>query len=153
MSHSIAELRQHSPMWYFERNYVALMDMLSVLDLTTHKSVQFELASEQVMVKLVEHTRYTLFVTIQHRLSCLEAVVPDLQFDVRLYLDAQLAEVIGYQGVRYLQYKYPYPNKGMRYPDEKRQTNLMLFDWLCACTRLDFRNAVINTVKPIGVST
>lgn len=153
MSHSIAELRQHSPMWYFERNYVALMDMLKVLDLTAHQSVQFDLLGEPVTISLIEHTRYTLLVNIQHRLSCLAPVVADLEFDVRLYLDAQLAEVIGYQGVRHLQYKYPYPNKGMRYPDEKRQTNLMLFDWLCTCTRLDFRNAVLNTVKSIGVAT
>ena len=140
-------------MWYFERNYVALMDMLAVLDLSGRQAVQFEIAGDQVIMSLAEQTRYTLLISIRHRFSHLEPIVPELQFDVRLYLDAQLAEVVGYQGVRYLQYKYPYPNKGMRQPDEKRQTNLMLFDWLCACSRLNFRKAIINTIKPTGVPT
>ena len=140
-------------MWYFERNYVALMDMLAVLDLSGRQAVQFEIAGDQVIMSLAEQTRYTLLISIRHQFSHLEPIVPELQFDVRLYLDAQLAEVVGYQGVRYLQYKYPYPNKGMRQPDEKRQTNLMLFDWLCACSRLNFRKAIINTIKPTGVPT
>ena len=134
-------------MWYFERNYVALMEMISVLDLTAHREVQFELAGDQLSICLTEQTRYTLLLSIRHRFSQLDPMVPALQFDVRLYLDAQLAEVVGYQGVRYLRYKYPYPNKGMRQPDEKRQTNLMLFDWLCACSRLNYRKATISTIK------
>jgi uncharacterized protein len=153
MSHSIAELRQQSPMWYFERNYIALMDMISAMDLIVHRHIQFDLAGDQLSLNLAEETRYTLLLNIRHRFSQLDPIVPELQFDVRVYLDARLAEVIAYQGIRYLLYKYPYPNKGMHHRDEKRQTNLMLFDWLCACSRLNYRKAIINTIKPTSVPT
>jgi uncharacterized protein YqiB (DUF1249 family) len=153
MSHSIAELRQTSPMWYFERNYFALIDILDTLDLSVQDSVEFELGGDLVTIVLAEQTRYTLVVNIEHQFCRLEYFVPPLRFDVRLYTDAKLAEVTSYQGVRHLRPKYPYPNQGMHHPDEKRQTNLMLFDWLCACSRLDFRKAIINTIKQRRVHT
>ena len=139
MSHSIAELRLQSPMWYFERNYIALVEMLEALDLGVQRSAEFEMGGDLITIRLLEQTRYTLLINIEHRFRHLEQVMPPLIFDVRMYMDAKLAEVTSYQGVRHLQPKYPYPNQRMHYPDEKRQTNLMLFDWLCACSRLNFK--------------
>lgn len=153
MSHSIAEIRQTSPMWYFERNFFVLSDMLDMLDLHLQQSVEFELDGDPVVFTLLEQTRYTLLLNIEHRLTRLAHMMPPLRFDIRLYTDAKLAEVTSYQGVRHLQPKYPYPNHGMHHPDEKRQTNLMLFDWLCTCSRLNFRKAIISTSRQRRVHT
>jgi uncharacterized protein YqiB (DUF1249 family) len=153
MSHSIAEFRLASPMWYFERNYEALKQMLETLDLCQHGGVEFELDGDPVLITLLEKTRYTMLISIEHRFRQLERLVPPLRFDVRLYTDARLAEVTSYQGIRHLKPKYPYPNQGMHHPDEKRQTNLMLLDWLCACSRLDFSEAIINTIQQRRVPT
>lgn len=114
------------------------MNMVCEFDLLNHPSVAFNLSGAPVELHLVERTRYTLLLTIQHKLQKLDSMLDELRFEVRLYLDARVAEVTSYQGARRLQAKYPYPNKGMHHPDEKRQTNLVLYDWLSTCSRLNF---------------
>lgn len=66
---------------------------------------------------------------------------PALQpaFDVRLYHDARLAEVISCHGRRGLKAVYDYPNTEMLQPDEKRQVNRLLGDWLRLCRQQGFR--------------
>ncbi|MEH8016491.1 DUF1249 domain-containing protein [Rheinheimera muenzenbergensis] len=56
-------------------------------------------------------------------------------FVVRLYHDAQLAEVLSCQQISRFKARYDYPNTDMLLPDEKLQINLLLRDWLklCAC--------------------
>ena len=54
-------------------------------------------------------------------------------FDVQLYHDAQLAEVVRVARHRKFAARYPYPNAQMMQPDEKRQINLLLADWLKLC--------------------
>jgi len=153
MSHTIIEFRRFNPMWYFERNYCALVDLLDVLEMSVQESAEFELAGDMITITMLEQTRYTILMNIEHRFGQLKHMLPTLHFDVRLYTDAKLAEVTSYQGVRHLRPKYPYPNPGMHYPDEKRQSNLMLFEWLCACSQLNFRDAIINTLKQRRVHT
>ncbi|SEA00565.1 DUF1249 domain-containing protein [Alkalimonas amylolytica] len=65
--------------------------------------------------------------------------VPQPAFDVRLYHDARLAEVISCHGRRGLKAVYDYPNTEMLQPDEKRQVNRLLSDWLRLCRQQGFR--------------
>lgn len=52
---------------------------------------------------------------------------------VRLYHDAQLAEVIASQDIQQIKPRYDYPNSAMLLPDEKQQTNQFLKEWLQLC--------------------
>jgi uncharacterized protein len=52
---------------------------------------------------------------------------------IRLYQDAQLAEVLAWEGHRRLRPRYEYPNKAMYLADEKRQLNRFLSEWLDLC--------------------
>lgn len=139
MSHSIAELRRRNPMWYFERNYAALMHMLDELLVFDDGYAEFELHGARISVKVLEETRYTFLVELIQHFPQASETIPDLEFRVRIYQDARLAEVVSYQGERYLKARYPVPNISMYHPDEKRQTNLLLYDWLSACGRLNFK--------------
>lgn len=60
-------------------------------------------------------------------------------FDVQLYHDARLAEVVRMQQQWRFAAVYPYPNATMSQPDEKRQINLLLRDWLKLCARAGYR--------------
>lgn len=64
-------------------------------------------------------------------------------FDVQLYHDAQLAEVVRVARHRKFAPRYPYPNPQMMQPDEKRQINLLLADWLKLCVAQGY-NAEVN---------
>ncbi len=55
------------------------------------------------------------------------------RLEVQLYHDARLAEVVVAQQQRQFKPVYAYPNPLMRQPDEKRQINQLLRDWLQLC--------------------
>ena len=131
-------------MWYFERNYCALNEMLSIGQVVEQGRLEFELAGSRIELNLLERSRYTLLVGIRQSFGADgdERLLANLHFKVRLYLDAKLAEVVSYQGQQPLRPRYPFPNKRMFYPDEKRQTNLVLYDWLSHCSRLNFTDSV-----------
>ena len=61
-------------------------------------------------------------------------------FVVRLYHDAQAAEVLACQHISRFKARYDYPNTDMLLPDEKRQINLLLRDWLKLCTAQGYVN-------------
>jgi uncharacterized protein YqiB (DUF1249 family) len=130
MSHSLAELRSRNPMWYFERNYAALMSLVDDLRLHEKGISDYVFQGTQITINLLEQTRYTYLLEIRQTFPQSGIAIPDLEFRVRVYLDARLAEVVGYQGKHYLKARYPVPNISMFHPDEKRQSNLLLYDWL-----------------------
>ena len=52
---------------------------------------------------------------------------------IRLYHDVGVAEVLASRQIRVLKSRYDYPNAMMQQPDEKRQLNRFLGEWLCHC--------------------
>jgi len=143
MTHSIAKDRYFNPMWYFERNYSTLIEMLCNNQVLDQGRVEIKLAGTLIVLNLLEQSRYTLLVEIQQSFSGdNQHLLRDVHFTVRLYLDAKLAEVISYQGLQPRKPRYPIPNQWMFNPDEKRQTNLVLYDWLSNCSRLNFLESV-----------
>ena len=55
------------------------------------------------------------------------------QLLVRVYHDAQLAEVIACEGERNIWPRQEYPNRRMLHRDEKAQWNRFLSEWLAIC--------------------
>ena len=132
-----------NPMWYFERNFSALMKMLAHVQMDKHSRARFYLAGAQVTLSLLEQTRYTLLLDIHQYIPGQDnTLLPAMHFTVRIYVDAQLAEVVSYQGYQRLRARYDYPNPHMLYRDEKRQANLLLHDWLSTCSRLNYRESI-----------
>lgn len=80
---------------------------------------------------VLETAPYTTEVRIeQQALSQQLPGLKEAQLDVRLYHDAQLAEVVRSQGVTRLQPTYEVPNPRMHHADEKHQVNHFLQEWL-----------------------
>lgn len=130
-------------MWYFERNFSVLIEMLQQSQVLEQERMEFELSGSRIVLTLLERSRYTLLLGIQQVfLPEQQHLLSDLHFKVRLYLDAKLAEVVSYQGQQAREPRYPFPNKRMFYPDEKRQINLVLYDWLSHCSRLNFMETI-----------
>ncbi|MBE8168503.1 MAG: DUF1249 domain-containing protein [Shewanella sp.] len=80
-------------------------------------------------VKLLENTRYTQLIEVsrphtEHRLVSQPKVL------VRIYHDAQLAEVLTSQHIYQLLPVYHYPNPSMHQPNEKYQINAFLEELL-----------------------
>ncbi len=120
-----------------ERNYAQLRHLLPRSG-QVGDAVQIQVsAADKYLLKLQELCKFTSTIRIEHISEPLfsEQVVNWLrpQFEVRLYHDARLAEVVACQQVRQFKAVYDYPNTDMLLPDEKRQINLLLRDWLSLC--------------------
>lgn len=130
MSHSIAEIRARNPMWIYEHNYVAMLELLHRLECDGEEEIAFEIEDCELNIRVMERCRYTILVAITQTFKKDSQLFPDLTMRVRVYHDARLVEVVAYQDLHRLLPKYTYPNKRMLQRDEKRQANLLLYEWL-----------------------
>lgn len=87
-----------------------------------------------VCLDILEHCKYTTTLSLTHHLNIGGKIVPDLEMKIRVYHDAKVAEVIGYQHESRFASYYPYPNPRMRHHFEKRQINLFFSEWLKYCS-------------------
>lgn len=121
-----------------ERNFAQLSPLLpAVLEVGEGQLIGLD-DSSYFRLEVLEVCPYT---TVLRIVPLEDTGWPALQpaFDVRLYHDARLAEVISCHGHRGLKAVYDYPNTEMLQPDEKRQANRLLSDWLRLCRQQGFR--------------
>lgn len=122
-------------------NYIRLLKLLP--DMTPAARRDFTLpelgdtglaAIHHVVLEVVETFKYTSTVSIG-----LDAPAPASAYYrppamlVRLYHDANTAEVISYQDESNIRVLYQEDELPRYYPDEKEQVNLFLADWLALC--------------------
>ncbi|MFC4656321.1 MULTISPECIES: DUF1249 domain-containing protein [Rheinheimera] len=121
-----------------ERNYAQLRFFLPRTERQGEQHLIHISASESYRVEVLERCKYTVTVRIE---LLKEQSKPWFhpQFEVRLYHDARMAEVLACQHVRQLRAVYSYPNVDMLLPDEKVQINLLLRDWLKLCARRGYQ--------------
>ena len=94
-----------------------------------------DIGAVTVQIKIVEAFKYTTTVLITQKPEIgLWMTNPSML--VRLYHDADNAEVISCQGHRNFQPSYPQPNPLMYQPDEKLQVNIFLGEWLSHCLKV-----------------
>lgn len=119
----------------FEGNYRRLIKLLNLMEgmekaeFTLHTSDQF---IGQVRISLLETCKYTDTILLE-QISSAGKWINNPELTVRLYHDASVAEVMGCSGHRPLQGVNQYPNKYMHHPDEKKQLNSFLAEWLNFC--------------------
>lgn len=120
-----------------QANYARLLKILPFLEQQDHCTfiIPYQSHHAQLHFQRIEQTRYTQLLAIEiHANWSLAIKTPCMQ--VRIYEDAQLAEVISSGPHRYLAPSYSYPNQKMYQPDEKHQLNCFLADWLNHCLQV-----------------
>lgn len=89
-------------------------------------------ADEQISFSVTERGPYTTTLAVcQHAGHWWSSA----QCQVRVYHDAQMAEVVSFQGQRRIKPINEYPNPAMHQVDEKAQLNRFLGEWLSHCLR------------------
>ena len=133
-----------------ESNYRRLYQVFPALatDKTRRLGLSGSLGRE-VVLSVVERTPYTTLLSIEEQVAPnsnsngSDRKPPPLKnksswnkppvLFVRMYHDAQLAEVVSCDGLRSAVSKNVYPNKNMLQRDEKAQWNRFLEEWLVVC--------------------
>jgi len=116
-------------------NYLLLLRLIPNFEVSQYYFYHLDNACYELHV--IEQTQYTSVVSIDTIANnvCLNENVNELtpQIKVRLYHDAQMAEVLASRQIRYFKSRYDYPNRLMQQPDEKYQINRFLGQWLKHC--------------------
>jgi len=128
----------------YEDNYRKLVIMLPDLEHVEHVTLSSESHILTVSVDVVERTKYTVLLELSSHYDGNMACVLQPVMQVRVYHDAQVAEVLSVQGNRRIRPHYEYPNKLMYLPDEKQQGNKMLFEMLSFCGRNKYKKSYIS---------
>lgn len=112
-----------------EQNYARLMRLMQSLGDADHIRLRVGAHSEKTLhVQVLERCRYTTEISLQQ--DALHAQLPGPSLTVRLYHDAQLAEVTEATPFRRVAARHDYPNPAMHQRDEKQQWNRFLGEWL-----------------------
>lgn len=117
-----------------EHNYARLLSLLPDCD-TESLAYHFQVnASLKYQMTIIESSRYTSTIEMSQRCSeGPEFMRPNVV--VRLYHDAQMAEVISSQHIGALKPSYEYPNSKMYQRNEKELVNQFLAEWLLFCLK------------------
>ena len=121
-----------------EANYARIMQLLPDMDTVDSRAFGVERASGQQLrcrIEITERCKYTTMLDI-----CEQPLAGDLlswsstpRFSLRVYHDARMAEVIGFDRHHHFRASYDYPNNNMYQRDEKTQLNTFLGEWLSHC--------------------
>ena len=126
----------------YESNYHKLVDWLPDLNCREGTVVFAAAGLSSICIEMLEQNPYTTTIQIRHNLPGAEPWVGALVLKVRIYHDAQVAEVIACQGIHSFKPFYSYPNPKMLQPYEKRRVNQFLGEWLSYCLLLRSRALV-----------
>jgi len=119
-----------------EANYLRLQKLLGRFEVGVRAGVILlhDDREDAVSVEVRERSPYTALVDIAQS-KAPWAGASRMHMQVRVYLDARMAEVVSCQGLRHFRVRYEYPNPKMFARDEKWQLNHFLGEWLGACLR------------------
>lgn len=123
----------------YEENFSKLMLLLEGLEGIDGSAVLTAEGLPSLRLTLIERSAYTATLTLDQSLGAQRHFIRALHMKIRIYLDAQVAEVLAYQQAARLEAFYPYPNPHMFQPYEKRRVNQFLGEWLNHCLEAGYR--------------
>lgn len=144
-------------------NYLRLLKLLPQIRDKGHHSFSLHIpgapgADTRVEADVLERGPYTTLLRINQTLpdttrplrhsestrSCWDPL--PVRMSIRIYHDAQMAEIVDFMEIRHFKSSYAYPNKQMLLPDEKQQINYFLGEWLNRCLKFGV------AVKPLKLA-
>lgn len=114
----------------FEDNYKLLVRLLAPL-FNGEEDMLLGTGSDRLLLsaKVCERHKYMTIVELNQQLNE-DQQIPDILLRLRLYFDARVAEVIGYQGIERIPARYQFKLSRGDARDEKMQVNLLLNEFL-----------------------
>jgi uncharacterized protein len=118
-----------------EANYLRIMKLVPDMNFIDRREFGVELAGGtpvEIRITVTERCKYTTMLEVSQLQAATQwSTAPS--FVLRVYHDAQMAEVIAFERHNRLRPRYEYPNTNMYHCDEKAQLNQFLGEWLSHC--------------------
>lgn len=120
-------------MWFFERNYTYLREIFpEIIELNTETLVYRD-SLKTVEIQCLEVSRYTTLISLGLNFTEYPQI-PPVDMTIRLYHDAEVADVIAYQNITRLIAPY-FSNNKDKTQNDKRQANILLYELLSGCVK------------------
>src|SRR3569832_456834 len=107
----------------YEENFSKLMLLLEGLESVEGSAAVTAEGMPRLELTVVERSANTATVTLSQSLGEQPHLVRALHIKIRIYLDAQVAEVLAYQQAAQVQTKKPNPKPHKNQPKEKQRVN------------------------------
>ena len=133
VSHTLEQTRNKMPMWYFERNYSYLRELFPELMELYSETLVYKDKLKLVEIKCLEISRYTTLISLNLAFTQCPQITP-VEMSIRLYHDAEVADVVTYQNISRLVAPYFSTEKNTD-KDHKRQANILLYELLSGCMK------------------
>ncbi len=118
-------------MWFFEHNYSYLRELFPELMELYSETLIYRDSLKLVKIKCLEVSRYTTLISLNLVFTrCPQ--IPSIEMSIRLYHDAEVADVVTYQNISRLVAPYFSTEKDTD-KDHKRQANILLYELLSGC--------------------
>jgi len=133
VSHTLEQTRKKEPMWFFERNYSYLRELFpEIIELSTD-AIIYRDNLKMIKITCLEVSRYTTLISLNLTFTeCPQ--VPPVGMSIRLYHDAEVADVVTYQNITRLVAPY-FSTAKETDKDHKRQANMLLYELLSGCVK------------------
>ncbi|MCK5721430.1 MAG: DUF1249 domain-containing protein [Gammaproteobacteria bacterium] len=133
MSHTIEQTRNKEPMWFFDRNYRYFREIFpGIIELSSGVLIYRD-NLKRVKISCLEVSRYTTLISLGLTFTACPKI-PPVTMTIRLYHDAEVADVISYQNITRLIAPY-FSNEKETDANHKRQANLLLYELLSGCVK------------------
>ncbi|HEA26149.1 MAG TPA: DUF1249 domain-containing protein [Ectothiorhodospiraceae bacterium] len=131
----------------FEDNYKILVRLFAPL-FNGEEAITLNAVDEAMPISatVCERHKYMTIIELNQRLAD-EPKIPDILLRLRIYFDARVAEVIGYQGIERIPARYQFKLERGDLRDEKMQVNLLLNEFLNHITDKGYRSLSASTVS------
>ena len=133
MSHTLEQTRNKEPMWFFERNYSFLSALFPEIIELSSNTLVYRDKLKVVKIKSLEVSRYTTLISLHLTFSAYKEITP-VEMTIRLYHDAEVADVVSYQNIMRLVAPYFSSNKNVD-ENHKKQANILLYEILSSCVK------------------
>lgn len=126
-------------------NYLRLTQLIPDLD-KAEESLLYSFRDQQgiINIHLRERGPYTATLDVTHQTPGLKQMVPDIQISVKVYHDAQMAEVVCYQDQDHFQHNNSYPTPRKHDKSEKAELNRFLAEWLDHCLKQQANSGLLS---------
>ena len=120
-------------MWFFEHNYSYLRELFPEIMELYSETLTYRDSLKLVKIKCLEVSRYTTLISLNLSFTkCPQ--IPSVEMSIRLYHDAEVADVVTYQNISRLVAPYFSTEKDTD-KDHKRQANILLYELLSGCMK------------------
>jgi len=126
------DLQPH-PMWLFEENYLMIRRLFAELRTGLRFVLSTACGRRALQVTVDDCSRYTSTLTLTNPFVADERLLPPLVLRLRVYHDARLVEVLGYQECMAIPPPYAAESSKGFVRDERKQVNRLLYEVLRHC--------------------